>query len=125
MVTGFITFLKTTRSEETRQFYGESIGLDLVLEQAHCWIYRVAGGAYLGFCDADAPSLGPEKVVLTLLTDDVPAWHAKLSAAGVVTDGPPRENQTYHIEHFYATDPNGYLVEVQRFLDPHWDKSKS
>lgn len=121
MIDGFITFLKTALPSETQQFYQESLGLELALEQAHCRIFRVAGGAYLGFCDADAPSPGPEKVVLTLLTEDVPGWHAKLSAAGVETDGPPRENLVYNIEHFYATDPNGYLVEIQRFLNPLWD----
>jgi len=120
MVDGFITFLKTALPAETRQFYGGVLGLEIALEQAHCWIYRTAPGAYLGFCESDERTPSPERTVLTLVTQEVAAWHAKLTEGGVETDGPPRENPTYLIEHFYATDPNGYLVEVQRFLDPRW-----
>ena len=33
---------------------------------------------------------------------------------------PPALNPEYGIYHCFLRDPNGYLVEIQRFLDPSW-----
>lgn len=62
----------------------------------------------------------PDRVVLTLVTDDVSGWHARLTEAGARVDGPPRQNERFRIFHFYAFDPDGYRVEIQRFDDPAW-----
>ena len=35
---------------------------------------------------------------------------------------PPTYNPTYHIYHLFVRDPDGYLVEIQTFLDPAWPK---
>ena len=35
-------------------------------------------------------------------------------------EGPPKVNPTYDIYNFFARDPDGHLVEFQRFLDPAW-----
>lgn len=51
---------------------------------------------------------------------EVDAWHAHLQAHGVPIRKPPTHNDTYRIYHLFAQDPNGYLVEIQRFEDPHW-----
>ena len=114
----FVTFLPTTDLERTADFYGRVLGLPLALDQGACRLYRAAEGAYLGFCRADAPMPDPARVVLTLVVPDVAAAHARLTAAGLETDGPPRANPAFRIEHFYAADPNGYRLEVQRFLHP-------
>ena len=35
-------------------------------------------------------------------------------------EGSHRRNERFDIYNFFARDPDGYLVEIQRFLDPAW-----
>lgn len=119
-----ITFLPTDDLEATHAFYTDVLGLECVLDQGTCRIYRVVGQSYWGFCQRAAP-VAPEQVVLTLCSDDVDDWHRRVVESRSETDGPPRANPTYGIYHFYTRDPNGYRIEVQRFLDPDWARRVS
>ena len=56
--------------------------------------------------------------VLTLITDEVDAWFARLEARGVEIVKPPADNPPYRIYNAFVRDPNGYLVEIQRFWEP-------
>lgn len=116
-----LTFLPTLDMERTHAFLHGILGLPLVLDQGACRIYR-AGSAYWGFCESISPLADPSAVILTLVTDDVPASHAALSAQGVITDGAARVNERFQIEHFFTATPEGYRLEVQRFLDPAWQE---
>lgn len=80
----------------------------------------MAGDAFLGVCSAGKREPRPGGVILTLISPDVDAWHARLEARGVTLEGPPRRNERFTIYNFFARDPDGYLVEIQRFLDPAW-----
>ena len=114
-----ITFCYTKDLDATARFYEEMVGLTLTLDQGGCRIYRTAESAYLGFCgriEAERPS----GVILTLVTDDVEGWHARLVAAGVAVDQAPRHSDEYGITHAFYRDPAGYRVEIQRFDDPEW-----
>jgi catechol 2,3-dioxygenase-like lactoylglutathione lyase family enzyme len=114
-----ITFCPTTDLAETAKFYEEALGLPLALDQGTCRIYRVAGGAFLGFCQrTDTPR--PDGLILTLVTDDVDGWHRRLIAQGVPCEKAPVFNPTYRIYQAFFRDPNGYLIEIQRFEDPRW-----
>jgi catechol 2,3-dioxygenase-like lactoylglutathione lyase family enzyme len=55
-----------------------------------------------------------------LVTDKVDEWYAFLQARGVEFDQAPALNDRYHIYHCFLRDPNGYLIEIQQFLDPEW-----
>jgi catechol 2,3-dioxygenase-like lactoylglutathione lyase family enzyme len=117
-----ITFLYTRDLAATAHFYEQVLGLPLWLDQGTCRIYHVAGSALLGFCQRDAlpASLagpGEDRLILTLVTPAVDAWYASLSEQGVVFEKPPAVNPRYHIYHCFLRDPNGYLIEIQRFLD--------
>lgn len=116
----FITFLPAKDLGEVDRFYSGVLGLDLALDQGTCRIYKVGGGAFVGFCEGSSAIAPARAVILTLVTEDVAGWFERLDALGAPTDGAPRVNPQYQIEHFFATDPNGYRVEVQRFLDPRW-----
>lgn len=116
-IEGHIVFLPTEDLEQTDRFYRSVLGFRLALDQGACRIYTLPGGGYWGFCTHSQAMADPGRVVLTLLVADVAKWHFALARAGVPVDGPPRVNDAFRIEHFYATDPNGYRVEVQRFLD--------
>lgn len=113
-----ITFLPTPDLAETHRFYTEVLGLEMVLDQGACRVYRASGEAYWGFCTHLDPMPQPERVILTLVVDDVPGFHAKIVERGGAPDGPPRVNERFRIEHFFLVDPAGYRVEVQRFLHP-------
>lgn len=125
-----ITFLYVTDVAACRNFYGTVLGLPLVLDQGSCAIFGVAGGrAFIGVCAARDPGGGGADrrqggVVLSFVTDAVAAWHAHLLAAGIVPDGPPRQDPVTGIEHFFFRDPAGYLLEVQRFKDDCWPRAR-
>lgn len=114
-----ITFCYTPDLKATARFYEEVLGLELALDQGVCRVYRVARGAFLGFCTrADAPR--PESIIRTFVTPDVDEWHARLRARGVTCEQAPEYNVEFQIYHCFARDPNGYRIEIQRFEDPRW-----
>ncbi len=113
-----ITFLYTRDLAATALFYEQVLGLALTRDQGDCRIYHVCGDAYIGFCRrANAPT-EPVGVILTLVTPAVDAWYERLSEAGVTFQKPPALNPQYGIYHCFLRDPNGYLVEIQRFEEP-------
>jgi catechol 2,3-dioxygenase-like lactoylglutathione lyase family enzyme len=109
-----ITFLYTSDLDATARFYEETIGLPLALDQGDCRIYRVSRDGLLGFCRRTAAPQ-PAGVIVTLVTQDVDGWHARLAGRGVAFEHPPAYNPKYGIYHCFLRDPNGYLLEIQRF----------
>ncbi len=116
-----ITFFYTEDGPTTWDFYERVVGLPLVLDQGGCRIYGVAGQAYVGFCQRQGKR-PTEGALLTLVSDDVEGWAAHLRAHGVELVKEPAHNPEYGIFHLFAKDPNGYLLEVQRFDDPAWNR---
>lgn len=121
-ISEFIVFLPAPHWEATREFYERVLGLRLALEQVDCVIYQVAGAGYLGFCNRAETPQPAERVILTLVSSEVDEWHARLLAHGVEITKPPAHNERYQIYHLFARDPNGYLIEIQRFDDPRWNR---
>lgn len=115
-----ITFLYTRDLATTAHFYEVVMELPLVLDQGGCRIYRINGEAYLGFCERNFAPEKPEGVLFTLVTQEVDAWYEHLRAQDVPFETTPAVNETYGIYHCFARDPNGYLIEIQRFLDEGW-----
>lgn len=119
-----ITFLYTRDLGTTAHFYECVLGLPLVLDQGGCHIYRMTDDAYLGVCERHnapvQPTDGSSNVIFTLVTQEVDEWYARLEAQGVVFEKKPALNPKYGIYHCFLRDPNGYLIEIQRFLDPDW-----
>lgn len=113
-----IMFLPVADLAASAAFYETVLLFPLVVDQGGVRIYRAAGGAFLGLCRSDAPPPADDRLIVTFVADDVDGWHTRLSAQGVATDGPPRENPRYQIYHFFARDPDGYRIEIQRFLHP-------
>ncbi len=112
-----ITFLTTRDLARTGDFYERVLGLPLARDQGDCRIYRVSANAFIGFCErASTPE--PRGVILTLVSDEVDAWYQRLSAQGIVFDQPPTYNPRYRIYHCFLRDPNGYVIEIQRFDEP-------
>lgn len=117
----FLTWVYTEDLEGTSPFYGETLGLEMVLDQGACHIYRAAPNAYLGVCFArPGRYVEPKGVVLTLVTQDVDGWYERLKSLGVALEGPPERSEQFKVYCFFARDPNGYLIEFQTFLNPEW-----
>ncbi len=113
-----ITFLRVADIERSHAFYADGLGLVLVLDQGGCRIYQLTDAAYLGVCERE--DSGSSNVIVTIVTQDVAGWYERFTSAGADVDGLPRDNPDYRIYHFFATDPDGHLIEVQRFWDAHW-----
>lgn len=114
-----ITFLSVEDLARSAHFYGGVLGLTLVTDQGDCLIYRVAGDSYLGICARPGRTI-TEGVIFTLVTADVDGVHGRMAAADVVCDSPPAYHPKYRIYQAFYRDPDGHLIEVQRFDDPSW-----
>jgi catechol 2,3-dioxygenase-like lactoylglutathione lyase family enzyme len=117
----FVTFLYARDLERSAAFYGEALGLPLVLDQGGCRIFQVSPGAFLGICAcSETRPCSPEGVIVTLVSDDVDGWYERLKAKGVAFETPPSANPKFKIYHCFLRDPDGYQVEIQRFDHPAW-----
>lgn len=114
-----IVFVYVTDLERASLFYGGVLELPLVLDQGGCLIYQVAGSAHLGICDR-AERAGIEGSLVTLVTDDVDHWFERIVASGAEIIRPPQHSEEYQIYNFFARDPDGNRLEIQRFDDPTW-----
>lgn len=114
-----ITFLPSTDLEASREFYGSVLGLEEVIDQGSCLVFKVTDEAFVGMCQRDdsAPSM---HVMFTFVLDDVDGWCEEMGERGVVFDTEPQPNPTYGIYHAFFKDPTGNLLEIQRFDDPGW-----
>lgn len=114
-----ITFYYYDDIHAVAPFYEDTLGFELVLDQGLARIYRIAGNAYFGIVDGNKGHLKHQPQSATLLTvvsEDVHGWHAKLKAAGVANQSDVLRGN--YCEHFFFEDPAGYAIEIQRFHDP-------
>lgn len=110
-----IAFYHTTNLSATATFYEDVLGLTLTRDQGDCRIYQINSSAYIGFCQRAI--VNTAGIIICLVTDAVDDWYQRLIARGVIFEKPPTLNPTYNIYHCFFRDPNGYLLEIQRFLD--------
>jgi catechol 2,3-dioxygenase-like lactoylglutathione lyase family enzyme len=118
-----ITFLKTKDMQATTRFYTNILGFELILDQEYCRIFRICPNCHLGFCLTEGETGSPE-IILTLEIPDVDGYHSHLQSLEFQVEIPPRLNEKFNIYQMFLRDPNGYLIEVQRFLDPKWDQAR-
>jgi len=118
-----ITFLRTKDLDETSQFYIDVLGFELALDQGICRIYKICPNCYLGFCLSEGDT-GSQEVIITLEIEDVEGLNKTLDNLGVEIEVEPRLNERYNIYQMFVRDPNGYLIEFQKFLDPIWESQR-
>jgi catechol 2,3-dioxygenase-like lactoylglutathione lyase family enzyme len=127
-----VTFLYTNDPGRSFSFYEDVVGLPLVLDQGPARIYRTGGDAYLGICETSEVQQGPAAdrkpggVIFTFVCRtpaEVDVWHGYLNSRGVAFETPPALNKRHNIYSCFFRDPDGYLLEIQAFLDPAWPKS--
>ncbi|MDM9585327.1 VOC family protein [Nostoc sp. GT001] len=114
-----VTFFSTHNLNISTEFYEQKLGLELWLDQGNCRIYTVSGSGYLGLCQASEKLTPPtdkhSSVIFTLVTQQVDEWFEYLQERGVEFEKPPTLNEKYNIYHCFFRDPDGYLIEIQRF----------
>ncbi len=113
-----ITFLYYRDLDEVTAFYNQTLGLTLARDQGWCKIFRISPGAYVGLVDEQKGSVRATKdkaVLLTLVVDDVDAWHQHLSSHLVADLTDPKMHQDIGVYGFFFSDPGGYMIEIQKF----------
>jgi predicted enzyme related to lactoylglutathione lyase len=113
----FITFLGTEDLEKTAQFYQNVLGLTQYLDQGVCRIFNVNNQSKIGFCEHMPIIYGEKSPILTLVTEKVDEIYRKITESGVNVPEKPKINQRFNIYHFFLKDPNGYTIEIQKFLN--------
>jgi lactoylglutathione lyase len=114
-----ITFFYYHDVDQAAKFYRDIMGFELVIDQGFAKIFRVANSAYVGVVDESkgAHRANPIKPVeLTVIVSDPDAWYAYLIAKGVQPISEPRTLEALNLRMFLLHDPEGYLIEVQKFL---------
>ncbi|MFX0002059.1 MAG: VOC family protein [Candidatus Hermodarchaeota archaeon] len=112
-----ITFLGTKDLEKTSQFYQNIIGLTLYKDQGVCLIFNVTINSKIGFCEHIPVVYQDKSPIITFITDDVDKIYNKLIKLKVNIKEKPKINEKFKIYHFFLKDPNGYTLEIQKFLE--------
>jgi catechol 2,3-dioxygenase-like lactoylglutathione lyase family enzyme len=113
----FITFFGCKDLKETSNFYQNILGLTLYKDQKICLIFNINKHSKIGFCK-HIPVIHTEKSpIITLVTDDVDEIYTILINKGLKISESPKLNEKFKIYHFFFEDPNGYTIEIQRFLE--------
>jgi acetyl esterase/lipase/catechol 2,3-dioxygenase-like lactoylglutathione lyase family enzyme len=100
------------------RFYGRTLGLP----QAGPGLFKLSATACLRIAkDAEVvPALdaaSPKTATLSFVTDEVDGWYAYLKAAGLEMRSELKDASRHPTRGFVAVDPEGYLLEFERFLD--------
>ena len=114
-----ITFFYYPDIHVVAPFYENVLRFELVLDQGLARIYRIAGNSYFGIVDGNRGHLRHQEksaVLLTVVSEDVEGWHAKLTEIGVA--GLTEMRRGTYCDHFFFEDPAGYAIEIQRFHNP-------
>ena len=118
-VEGLITFFYYRDLEKAAEFYEEVMGFELTIDQGWAKIYRVTDSAYVGVVDERRGyhRASPTKpVMVTLVVSDVDAWYQYLKDKGVKTLNEPHDIEELGLRAFLLEDPEGYVIEVQKFI---------
>lgn len=114
-----ITLLYFRNIEKAYHFYEEILGLKLKIDQGYGRIYQVSGNALLGVMDEKRGFLqsgSGKSVMISLITDEVDEWYERLQKKGVKLLSKPLTKEEIGIRSFLFEDPEGYILEIQKFL---------
>jgi catechol 2,3-dioxygenase-like lactoylglutathione lyase family enzyme len=119
-----ITFLYYRDLAAAAAFYQDILGLRLARDQGWCKILAMGPSSYVGLVDETRGSLraaAAKPVMLTFVVageGQVDEWHRRLAAARVCGLTTPKLSTEIGVYGFFATDPEGYRLEVQAFSEP-------
>ncbi len=115
-----ITLLYFRNIEKAYHFYEDVLGLTPKIDQGYGRIYEVSRNAFLGVMDEKRGFLrsgSGKSVMISLITDEVDQWYQTLEKKGVKLLSKPLTKEDIGIRSFLFEDPEGYVLEIQKFLD--------
>lgn len=115
-----INFYGVDNLDEIANFYQNILRLEVDKDQGKCLIFKVPGGGRLGFCSHLKLIAEPKNPIITFVVEDkseVDDWFLKLKNESYPVESQPTLSEEFGIYHFFLTDPAGYSLEIQAFLD--------
>jgi extradiol dioxygenase family protein len=100
-----------------RRFYGDILGLQKTMEDSWVTIYRSSPSSFIGIVKGGAKGAyhhaqDRNAVMITIVTDNLEAWHDQLKRAkGVTFLKEIYEGVHTPVRAFLVEDPGGYSVE--------------
>ena len=98
------------------RFYGHVLGLP----SAGPGLFRVSETTFLRvspLSEAGADADAPKTATLSFITDEVDGWYAYLKSRGLTMRSELKDASRHPTRGFVAVDPEGHLLEFERFLD--------
>jgi predicted enzyme related to lactoylglutathione lyase len=117
-VDGLITFLYYDDLDKAEEFYRGIMGFELIVDQGWAKILKVTGKAHVGLVDGNTGyhRASPTKpVMITVVVQDVDRWYEHMRKLGIETLTEPRDNEELGLRMFLLEDPEGYIIEIQKF----------
>ena len=116
-----ISWVYTQDIDSTSKFYAELMRFECLRETADTRLFRTTHNAAIGVCRVFGDRVvEPKGGMISLVTADVDALHARLLKNGAHIDQPPQRLERFGIYRFSLRDPNGYVIEIQQFDDADW-----
>ena len=121
-----VTFLYVQDRTRSLRFYRDTLCLEVALEQISCTILAVDAQhrGFIGLCSCGEKK-ATDGAIITLVTDNLKTWHARLVKAGYRPESKPKHNAQFNITHFFVDDPDGHRIELQTFHDVNWPTPSS
>ena len=119
-VYGAITFFYYNNLKKAAEFYENVMGFNLVQDQKWAKIFQISGEAYMGCVDGEIGYHKPydtKPVMLTIIVDDPDAWYDHIQYHNVETLSEPHDDEELNLRIFLLQDPEGYVIEIQKFYD--------
>jgi len=104
---------------KARDFYQNTLGLELVEEQESSVKFNIAGDSFLSLhslANSGYSGIEPKSVALAFLTDQLDEWYTHLQDQQVAIKYPLKKNPDGPHDGFVAVDPEGYLLEFETFF---------
>jgi predicted enzyme related to lactoylglutathione lyase len=123
-VSATLTFFYYRDLPAAMNFYERVLGLDLVIDQGFCKIYKITPHSFVGLVDGVSGTHKPHEikpVILSFVAPDaatVDAWHAHLVTHGATIFRPLGTSHKIGVHGFMALDPEGYTLEFEAFVRP-------
>jgi catechol 2,3-dioxygenase-like lactoylglutathione lyase family enzyme len=119
-----IVFTYTDDLDRASRFCRDVLALEFVVDQGACHIFRLTDESYLGVCHLPDRPQAKAGVTISLVSDDVDGWHAFLAAKGVRFVREPETSRAFGVYSTLFISPDGYRIEIQRFMDPAWHQRR-
>jgi len=122
-----VTFFYYDDLDRQLPFYEGLLGLEKTMDRDWVKIYRVTPSSSVGLVlnGRGFHAVSPDKpAMLSLVTDDIDAWYARLIEAGVTVRSPlppadaSKDADRAPVRGFIVEDPGGYTIEFFRWQTP-------